>query len=59
VPDFVLIIHGRVYFLELKALKGKVSPAQRLWLCALGKRATVAYGYDDAKGQVRKWLASS
>ena len=42
--------------LELKAPKGSVSDEQRSWLSALsglGWATVVAYGYEDAVGQLR------
>lgn len=34
-PDLVLVRAGRVLFLELKAGRGKLSPAQRAWAAAI------------------------
>ena len=36
-PDLVLVRPPRVIFAELKTEKGRVTPAQRLWLDVLGR----------------------
>ena len=36
-PDLVLVRPPRILFVELKTDKGRVSPAQRLWLYTLAK----------------------
>lgn len=36
-PDLTLVRNGEVVWLELKAEKGKVSPAQEVWMLALGQ----------------------
>ena len=42
-PDCVLIKPGRVIFAELKAAKGRVTPAQRKWLDVAEKAGIEAY----------------
>jgi len=51
VPDIILIHDGRVYALELKAEKGKLTEAQTemMWrLCNAGAKVGVTYGLDGA-----------
>lgn len=50
-PDVLLIRDGQVYGLELKRLRGRVSPAQELAHAELrraGCKVFVAYGLDEA-----------
>jgi hypothetical protein len=58
VPDLVLIANGRAYGLELKAVGGRVSPAQqemhRRWERAGGVVA-VAVGLDAALSTLEAW----
>jgi len=53
VPDYIIVIKGRVVFLELKREKGGVvSQDQKEWLAAVDDKltvATVAKGYQAAK----------
>jgi hypothetical protein len=60
VPDYIIVINGKVLFIEMKRVKdGVVSPEQKEWLIALdGKttRATVCKGYDEAKAFLDKEL---
>jgi hypothetical protein len=61
-PDLVIDLgHGRVLLLELKSLKGRVSPEQealhKAWRES-GHRVAVAYGHEDAVRQIEeatKW----
>ncbi len=58
VPDLVLLANGRAYFLELKADKGRLSPAQRdvqEQLTAAGGTVATAYGLDAALAQLTAW----
>jgi hypothetical protein len=51
VPDFVLIIDGDPWFLELKSAKGKLSPEQKLFrdrAVAANCRHLTAYSLDEA-----------
>ena len=57
-PDLVIDLgHGRVLFLELKSLKGRVSPEQEAlhaaWMES-GHRVAVAYGHEDAVRQIEE-----
>jgi hypothetical protein len=57
-PDLILIKHGRTYGLELKADKGRVSPAQtkaQEEMRAAGVTVAVATGIDDALAQLEAW----
>lgn len=51
-PDLLVVLPGRrVLFVETKALEGRVSPLQRIWLdklLALGHEATVARAPKEA-----------
>jgi hypothetical protein len=55
-PDYVLVLPGKILFLELKRKRGgRISPEQKQWLERLnecGARAIVAYGFDDAKSKI-------
>jgi len=59
-PDLVLIVNGRVLFIEMKRMKGSViSPEQDSWLKALaeaGQAVFLCYGYDHAKQVVETFL---
>lgn len=53
-PDILLIIKDRLYFIEMKRVKGgSVSKEQRGWIEALGKcqnvEAVVCKGFDEAR----------
>jgi hypothetical protein len=57
-PDLILIKDGRTYGLELKADKGRVSPAQTKAheeMRAAGVTVAVATGIDDALAQLERW----
>ena len=57
-PDLILIKDGRTYGLELKADKGRVSPAQTKAheeMRAAGVTVAVATGIDDALAQLEAW----
>lgn len=50
-PDLLVVLPGRVLFVETKALEGRVSPLQRIWLdklLALGHEAIVARAPKEA-----------
>lgn len=49
-PDLTLVREGHLIFAELKAAKGRVSDAQRVWLDALG---AVTFGVNRV--QVYEW----
>lgn len=63
VPDLNLPVprqgcHG--FFIEMKADKGKVSPAQKDWIDALikqGYRVDVCYGWEAAKAALIDYLS--
>lgn len=62
VPDLVLPVARNGYhglYLELKRPGGRLSPEQRQWLEALaeqGYRATVAYGFEEARAVIMAYL---
>lgn len=49
-PDLTMVRNGHLIFAELKTTKGRVSPAQRIWLDQLG---AVTFGADRV--QVFEW----
>lgn len=58
VPDVLVLRAGRLFALELKALGGRLSDAQRDMLAALeaaGAATGVAYGLDEAIAQLERW----
>jgi len=58
VPDLVLLAAGRAYFLELKADKGRLSPAQsdmQKRIAVAGGLVATAYGLDAALAQLATW----
>ena len=42
-PDLVLVRGERVLFIEVKTMKGKLSPAQSFWLAALSHTTVEVY----------------
>ena len=57
-PDLILIRNGRTYGLELKADKGRVSPAQAQAheeMRKAGAEVPVATGIDEAIKQLEVW----
>jgi len=60
VPDYLLIVAGRVCFVEMKrADGGRLSVQQNDWLRALraaGARTAVCAGVTEAKAVVLNWL---
>ena len=57
-PDVCIVFRGQFYGLELKAARGRVSPAQRVMherLRAAGGHVAVAYGLDAALAQLEAW----
>ena len=62
VPDYLLIIGGRVMFIEMKRVgstASAVSDHQRAWLkdlAAAGVTAVVCRGYDEAVSAVKKLM---
>ena len=49
-------------FVELKTTSGRVQDSQRAWierLTAQGYRAVVCYGFEAAKAEIEKYLAST
>jgi VRR-NUC domain len=57
-PDFICIKDGRTYGLELKADKGRVSPAQARAheeMRKAGAEVAVATGIDEAIKQLKVW----
>ena len=61
-PDLLIIVRGVAHGLELKTIKGRQSPAQRLmerrWEAA-GGRYEVARGIDEAIAVLTHWGALS
>ncbi|ACF00831.1 nuclease [Rhodopseudomonas sp. AAP120] len=58
VPDICIIWRGVTYFLEMKALKGRVRPAQHVMMARLrgaGAICAVAKGLHEAIAQLEKW----
>jgi hypothetical protein len=58
VPDLILIRGGRCHGLELKALGGKLSRAQRIAheeMRAAGAEVAVATGIDEALASLEDW----
>ena len=58
VPDICIIYQRQAYFLEMKVLKGRVSPAQRVMMDRLrgaGAICEVANGLEQAIAQLEKW----
>lgn len=57
-PDIEIVWRGRVYFLELKSQKGRVSPAQaecHAGLIAAGARLAVVRSLDEAVATLTQW----
>ena len=58
VPDIICIFQGRVYALELKAGRGRVTDVQRVVherLREAGANVAVAHGIDQALAQLERW----
>jgi hypothetical protein len=58
VPDLLALHGGRLFALELKAERGRVSQAQEAMLAdleAAGATVAVAYGLDDALATFVRW----
>jgi hypothetical protein len=58
VPDIICIFQGRVYALELKAERGRVTDVQRVVherLREAGAHVAVAHGIDQALAQLEAW----
>jgi hypothetical protein len=59
IPDLCLIAPiGRVFFIEVKTARGKLSPEQRKiheWLTAIGVGVAVCRSVDDARWALRAW----
>lgn len=57
-PDLLIVAEGRAFFLELKAPRGRVSPAQHechAQLRAAGAEVAVAFNIDEALEQLEAW----
>ncbi|WP_338928368.1 VRR-NUC domain-containing protein [Roseomonas mucosa] len=57
-PDLLILVHGRAYWLEVKAPNGRVSDAQRRAhprLRAAGSPVEVVYSVEDGLAAVREW----
>lgn len=57
-PDVIAIYEGAVHALELKALRGRLTPAQKAAMDALevaGARVAVAYTLDEALVTLEYW----
>lgn len=58
-PDRWFFKHGRVLMIELKQIKGKLSPNQASeieTLAAHGMEVHVCYGLDEARAVLEDWL---
>jgi hypothetical protein len=58
VPDIICIFQGRVYALELKAGRGRLTDVQRVVhdrLREAGANVAVAHGIDQALAQLERW----
>jgi hypothetical protein len=58
VPDVIAVKDGRTYALELKAVGGKLTPAQEQVLIKLrdaGATATHCHGLDEAIATLERW----
>jgi hypothetical protein len=58
VPDLAIVCGGRYYGLELKAQKGRLSPAQIAMqerLRAAGATVATVYGLDEALDVLKDW----
>jgi hypothetical protein len=58
VPDVIAVKDGRVHALELKAEKGRLTPAQECMqasLRAAGAEVATAYGLDAAIAVLERW----
>lgn len=58
VPDLVFVRHGRVYFMELKAPKGRVSEAQNnahAEISRSGAPIAICRNLDDVLAYWRRW----
>lgn len=58
VPDLVFVYQGRALFIELKALKGRLTPIQRMMcfkLKAAGASVETARTYDEALAHLRSF----
>jgi hypothetical protein len=61
VPDRVVVYRGVVYFVELKADGGRLSPHQILQhkrLCSLGANVAVLTGITETRGWVNELCAT-
>ena len=57
-PDLMFVAEGRALFLELKAIKGRVAPAQtaaHVELRRAGAECVVAHGLDEALRVIGGW----
>lgn len=63
VPDlfYPVPLHGyHGMFIEMKAEKGRASPAQKRWIQALeslGYKCVIAHGWEEAKNALEEYLA--
>jgi hypothetical protein len=58
VPDVIIIDRGRIFGLELKAPKGRLSPAQieaHKAMRAAGAEVAIVVGINDALEQLKAW----
>lgn len=58
IPDILCLMDGTLYGLELKAEKGRVSPAQAAMHVAMqqaGAMVAIAFGLDEALDQLTEW----
>jgi len=64
VPDIGLPVPKGGYhglYLELKALKGKLSESQKNWLMKIDKqgyKTEIAYSFDEATDKIKKYIES-
>ncbi len=58
VPDLIIMASGKIFALELKADKGRVTPIQKAVhqeMRAAGATVDVSWGLDEALAQLTEW----
>jgi hypothetical protein len=61
-PDLVMVGHGRVVFVELKANKGRIRPEQEAWIAMLRDAGASVFlwkpkQWDEIAELLEKWAA--